>query len=87
MSGRLSTPMPMCQWGDTVEVRVPIVSGLSHTGEARWATKPIDRCIAPLVKALNDAGIFTVESCCGHGRGSGGIWLADGRELEIRAHS
>lgn len=75
----------MCQWGDTVEVRVPIPASLSHTGKPRWAKKPIDRCIAPLVKALNDAGVFTVGSCCGHGRGSGAIALADGRELKVHA--
>lgn len=26
----------------------------------------IDRCIAPIVKALNKAGIRTITSCCGH---------------------
>jgi hypothetical protein len=42
-----------------------------------------DPCIVPLVKALNDAGIPTVASCCGHGHRSGLITLADGRELII----
>jgi hypothetical protein len=44
-----------------------------------------DPCIAPLVKALNDAGIATVASCCGHGEQHGSIVLADGRELVIRS--
>lgn len=42
-----------------------------------------DPCIAPLVKALNDAGIRTVASCCGHGQRPGNVMLADGRELII----
>lgn len=41
----------------------------------------VDSCIAPIVIALNNAGIFTVASCCGHGKLSGNIALADGREL------
>jgi hypothetical protein len=42
-----------------------------------------DPCIAPLVAALNDAGIPTIASCCGHGHRPGIITLADGRELLI----
>lgn len=40
-----------------------------------------DPCLAPIVKALNDGGIKTVASCCGHGRIpatiilDGDIWL------------
>lgn len=47
---------------------------------------PVDPCIAPLVQALNDAGIETMASCCGHGRRPGNIALADGRELIIAAN-
>lgn len=43
-----------------------------------------DPCIAPIVKALNDAGICTRASCCGHGRQDGSVILRDGRELVIR---
>lgn len=42
-----------------------------------------DPCIAPLVAALNTAGIETVASCCGHGHRPGVIALRDGRELFI----
>lgn len=42
-----------------------------------------DPCIAPIVKALNDADLTTVASCCGHGRRPGRISLTDGRELFI----
>lgn len=44
-----------------------------------------DPCIAPLVKALNEAGIETVASCCGHTHRPGVISLRDGRELIIAA--
>ncbi len=43
----------------------------------------IDPCIAPLIKALNDAGVETIASCGGHGRRPGNIGLADGRELIV----
>lgn len=43
-----------------------------------------DPCLVPLVKALNDGGLPTVASCCGHGKQDGSIVLADGRELLIR---
>lgn len=42
-----------------------------------------DPCIAPLVKALNEGGIPTVASCCGHGTHLGSIALEDGRWLTI----
>jgi hypothetical protein len=42
-----------------------------------------DPCLAPLVKALNDGGLRTVASCCGHGSHLGNIALADGRILAI----
>lgn len=73
----------MCQRGDEVLLKVPIPAHLSHTGCFRWDTKAIDSCIAPIVRALNDAGIYTANSCCGHGDGPGSIILHDGRELII----
>ena len=44
----------------------------------------VDRCIADIVKALNNADIKTVASCCGHNKILGSICLADGRELIIK---
>ena len=61
----------MCEWGRTVKVRLAD------------KTVSVDQCIAPLVQALNDGGICTVASCCGHGKGMGNIALRDGRELAI----
>lgn len=42
-----------------------------------------DPCLAPLVKALNDSGIRTTSSCCGHHHRPGWVSLADGRWLMI----
>lgn len=42
-----------------------------------------DPCIASIVKALNDGGLRTVASCCGHNHSPPRISLADGRELRI----
>ena len=43
----------------------------------------IDSCIAPIVKALNNGGIKTIASCCGHGNRWGNIILSTGQELII----
>ena len=63
----------MCKQGLTVTMLV----GKSSTPCS------IDSCIADIVETLNAAGLITVASCCGHGRGIGSIALKDGRELLI----
>jgi hypothetical protein len=73
----------MCKWGTSVILEVTIPAHLSHTGEQRQKAIDVDACIAPIVKALNAAGIVTIASCCGHGKRPGNIALADGRELVI----
>ncbi len=75
----------MCKYDDEVLLNVPIPANLSHTGEFRWETKGVDSCIAPIVKALNDASIYTAGCCCGHGETDGNIILHDGRVLIIQA--
>ena len=47
----------------------------------------VDACIAPIVAALNDIGMPTVASCCGHGIRTGRIVLRSGVELEVHAFS
>ena len=74
----------MCNWGDDIALNVLIPAQLSHSGEARWDVKGIDRCIADIVQALNAAGIYTANSCCGHGKTDGSIILHDGRKLIVR---
>lgn len=65
----------MCEWGTDVEVE----NLLTADGKRRiWR---IDACIAPIIKALNEGGIDTSASCCGHGKGPGRIDLVDGRTL------
>jgi len=61
----------MCEHGDTVPV---VIDGRRHD---------IDRCIAPYVTALNDAGIKTSISCCGHGEHDGCIMTYYGGEYRL----
>ena len=68
---------------DLIDVRVRIPAHLSHTGENRFATKAVDGCVADIVKALTEAGIYTDGSCCGHGQADGDIILNDKRILTI----
>lgn len=42
-----------------------------------------DPCLTPLIKALNDGGLRTVASCCGHDHRPGSVMLDDGRVLLI----
>lgn len=68
----------MCEHGDHVEVE----NLLAFDGESQHRrTWKIDACIAPIVKALNEGGVATVASCCGHGKTPGRIDLEDGRIL------
>jgi hypothetical protein len=48
-----------------------------HGRDGVWC----DPCLVPLVKALNDGGIRTVASCCGHGTAPTWVILADDRYL------
>lgn len=75
----------MCSHGTSTILRVNIPAHLSYSGEARWDDKPVDSCIAPIVDALNKAGILTSGCCCGHGKGPGEILLQDGRVLTLPA--
>lgn len=65
----------MCHQRNAVEVEVadPMVQEAAR----------VDGCIADLVQALNDAGLATFNSCCGHGKHIGVIDLLDGRELLV----
>lgn len=65
----------MCEWRDDFSHQERVEIG--------GRMECIDRCIAPIVLALNEAGVRTVASCCGHGKRPGSIALADGREIII----
>lgn len=69
----------MCDDHSGVLVEIPTASERGPHGRRRG----IDACIAPLVEALNVAGLATVASCCGHGKMPANIALVDGRELLI----
>lgn len=71
----------MCKWGDSVVLDVEVPASLSCTGEARRKAVGVDKCIADMVRALNDGGVKTVASCCGHGKIPGTIILADDQHL------
>lgn len=73
----------MCLDHSGVLVEIATASVRGPDGKMRG----IDACIAPLVKVLNDVGIGTRSSCCGHGRQLGSVALADGRELIIAPDS
>ncbi len=67
----------------TTSIRVLIPENSSCTGYAHWTEKAIDTCIADIVAALIQAGIYTSGCCCGHGKEPGNILLTDGRIIEI----
>lgn len=69
----------MCDDHSGVLVEIPTASKRGPDGSKR----AVDACLAPLVKVLNDNGIATKASCCGHGKRPGTIILMDGRELLI----
>lgn len=62
----------------------PVLVKLCRPTAQRGLTEAgVDACIAPLVQALNDGGIQTVASCCGHGRMPGRVILEDGRDVLV----
>lgn len=73
----------MCAWGTTTPVTITRPADTTHTHQETIEPVPIDTCIAPLVAALQHAGIITRASCCGHGHTRGSIILDDGRVLII----
>lgn len=73
----------MCQDRESVSVWVKVPADLAYEGRVKWKYAKIDRCIAPLIQALQDGGIDMRSSCCGHGDQRGHIVLQDGRELII----
>ena len=70
----------MCEPDKKVKMPVPYFNG---ENALRWKYEEVDVCISGLVQALNNAGFYTVDSCCGHGESVGYIKLKDGRVLAI----
>lgn len=67
------------------EVWVKIPADLSSIGREKWRICGIDACVAPIVAALQSAGVDMRGSCCGHGKRYGEIALQDGRCLVVLA--
>lgn len=53
----------MCAWG--TDAPVTLNRPREHSGRTIIA---VDACIAAEVQALNDAGVWTLDCCCGHGK-------------------
>jgi hypothetical protein len=79
----MSEVASICPCRDTLPIRVRIPADLSCSGKAKWKRISIDKCITPLIEALQNFGINMRGSCCGHG-GDGDIHLQDGRILIIK---
>ena len=60
---------------ETVRMNVLLTSG-------EIKERGVEKCVIHLVKALNDAGIPTAASCCGHKRGFGNV-VIDPRRVSI----
>jgi len=73
----------MCKWGNTVIVQSDILKSKKRP-DGKIA---VDSCIAPLVQCLNDTGIRTIASCCGHGHQPSSIILDEDREIRIMTFS
>jgi hypothetical protein len=76
--------MRTCPCGIESLVHVHIDADLACEGIEKWKMVRIDKCVAPIVKALQKGGFNMRGSCCGHGKGPGRIDLSDGRILLIQ---
>jgi hypothetical protein len=62
-------------------LRETAIVTLAHALKISGRTEiEVDACIAPLVQALNDAGVHTVGCCCGHFKQPGSILILQGEE-------
>lgn len=52
---------------------------------ASGAVRRVDGCMRSLVQFLNDVGVRTFDSCCGHGASWGHITVAEGDAERVRA--
>ena len=74
----------MCKQGTHEKVLVKIPADLACEGYVKWKKASIDKCIASIVRALQEGRFDMRGSCCGHGNGDGEIELQDGRFLIIK---
>ncbi len=70
----------MCDKGETVLIDPSKLPGIDYTNKKEKV--PIDQCISDLVLFLNNKGIHTYGSCCGHGEKEGWIQFRDDHDCD-----
>lgn len=83
-AGHASVPCPKVPFGSYENtIALPRPRHMYPTVRGDWIT--VDRCIADEVLELWQRGIWTLESCCGHGRTHGYIAVAavDAADMEM----
>ena len=65
----------MCKWG--TDKKVTVIRRANPFVEDGQHEIYVDECLADEIQELNDKGIITTNSCCGHGKQSGTILIAD----------
>lgn len=60
----------MCKWGNDKNIKLAYPN--EHSGRVEVG---VDECLANLIQELNNHGIHTLNCCCGHGKGNGGILI------------
>lgn len=72
----------MCEWNNLSLVKLCQPKEVSGR-----EVVPVDSCIASLVQRLNDIGLHTLGSCCGHNkRGLSVIIEIEGKVYEVKQY-
>lgn len=64
----------MCQWNTLAPIYV--IRRNNDDIQDGWHQVHVDACIADYVQKMNDVGIVTVGSCCGHGKSPATVLVA-----------
>lgn len=56
----------MCKWG--TDKKINVIRRANPFVEDGWHEVYVDSCIANEIQELNNKGIITLNSCCGHGK-------------------
>lgn len=75
----------MCEWGTTVVVATP--AWLWDRRAIPENGIHIDSCIADVVTALWDRDIYTLSSCCGHGKMRPSLVLDNASDIPLHARA
>ena len=68
----------MCEYGCSLPVR------LNERSFRGGKTAMVDKCIAPVIQRMQDAGLRTSSCCCGHGTGASLIiWEEDAKAAVV----